>query len=241
MRSRLAACLKTSSGIGVVPIARRSQLPVGQNLTVAAQLFDPGNMLLLGIIAIVIWRFAANLGYRNKEPSNWIRNVPESTDSNVGSQPLATVGRSEAELNQLRAAEADFNSEAFLDGAKVAYEQILSAFANGDLSKVKNLLDKNVQNAFASEIGSRKANSPTQKFELVRILNAKILHSQVVGRNVSVTVSFQSEMTYYPVVDNGPQSAGLMNTTREVEDTWTFEKVLRSDNPNWKLIATEDT
>ena len=48
-----------------------------------------------------------------------------------------------------------FSTKKFLAGAKNAYQQIINSYANGEINKIKYLLDSKVFSTFSNEIKSR--------------------------------------------------------------------------------------
>ncbi|TJW78037.1 MAG: Tim44/TimA family putative adaptor protein, partial [Mesorhizobium sp.] len=52
-----------------------------------------------------------------------------------------------------------FDPKSFVDGAKMAYEMIVMAYADGDRKTLKNLLSREVYDGFLAAIGDREAKS----------------------------------------------------------------------------------
>ena len=57
----------------------------------------------------------------------------------------------------------NFNHKQFLDGAKKAFEIIITSFNNGDKKTLKNLVSKDVYSAFEKAI-DEKTNNPSSQF-----------------------------------------------------------------------------
>jgi predicted lipid-binding transport protein (Tim44 family) len=131
-------------------------------------------------------------------------------------------------LRSVISADADFDPEEFVTGAKTAYEMIVNAYADGDKKTLKSLLSKEVYDGFVTAIKERDARSETVKSSFVGI-----------GKEANITMRIASQLitaTYDKdgnVIDGDPDSVG------EVNDVWTFARDTRSRDPNWKLIATE--
>ncbi|MFO1032740.1 MAG: Tim44/TimA family putative adaptor protein [Hyphomicrobiales bacterium] len=207
------------------------------------QIFDPLNLFFLAIVAIVIWRFAGVLGQREPGPRRSDPIASESIPSPTGrsaadreaAPPADPVSLAEAE--KLRKAMPSFDVQSFLQGAELAYEEILSAFAAGELGRVKRLLDDNVYRSFADAIAQRKANGERMLFQLVKVNECKLLRSAIVNNQANVTVNFVSEMIFETTA---AAASDTPPSPRRVADTWQFERDLKSRDPNWKLVATED-
>ena len=59
-------------------------------------------------------------------------------------------------LEQIAAADHDFTPAIFIAGAKVAYEMMVDAFAQGDKAALKHLLSREVYDGFAGAIDARE-------------------------------------------------------------------------------------
>ncbi|RCL03258.1 MAG: Import inner membrane translocase subunit Tim44 [Candidatus Tokpelaia sp. JSC189] len=143
-------------------------------------------------------------------------------------------------LRAIRKADSTFSPMAFCNGAKAAYEIIMTAFASGNREMLKKLLVKDVYEEFIRAIDEREANSQSVRFSLIAINKAEITDAGMQKNEAYVTMRFSSEVisaTYdkdEKLIDGNPQ---VIVTIR---DRWTFARDVHADNPNWKLVATED-
>ncbi len=80
----------------------------------------------------------------------------------------------------------------FLNGAKIAYETIITNFANGDLKKIKSLLDIKVLDQFNKALNERKNKGLTSDTTFIGISSAKILNHKEKHNILEVTVDFVS-------------------------------------------------
>ena len=142
-------------------------------------------------------------------------------------------------LKAVVAADATFDPDSFLAGAKAAYEMIVTAFAEGDRKALKQLLNREVYDGFVAAIGEREGRGETIEFRFVGIDKAEITGAEVKGRTAQVRVRFLSKLISAThdkdgnVVDGDPVHVG------DVTDIWTFAREATSRDPNWKLVATE--
>ncbi|VAW10981.1 Tim44-like domain protein [hydrothermal vent metagenome] len=132
-----------------------------------------------------------------------------------------------------------FDPEQFLEGAGVAYEMIVTAFADGDRSQLKSLLIPAVYDGFSSVIAEREARDETVAATFVGIDDATIVEAGVKGSSARITVKFRSKLISATLDGNGKVTEGDSKKVREVTDIWTFERNLGSRDPNWRLAATE--
>ena len=142
-------------------------------------------------------------------------------------------------LDAVAAAAPDFDANNFLPGARAAYERIVSAYAEGDRRTLKNLLSRDVYDGFETAIGDREKRGDTVESRFVSIDNAEITAAEVRGRNVQITVRFQSKLVSATRDKNGNVIDGNAEKVTDVTDVWTFARDASSRDPNWKLVATE--
>jgi predicted lipid-binding transport protein (Tim44 family) len=142
-------------------------------------------------------------------------------------------------LTALMRADPGFDPAPFLDGAKVAYEAIVMAFAEGDEATLQQLLGTDVYEGFQRAIREREARGEKVTSSLVGIDKADIIEAEVKNRTAYVTVKFVSELISVTRDADGEVLEGDPKKVREVTDIWTFAREVASKNPNWKLVATE--
>ncbi|HAT87018.1 Tim44/TimA family putative adaptor protein [Cohaesibacter gelatinilyticus] len=142
-------------------------------------------------------------------------------------------------LVQLMAMDKSFDPEGFISGAKMAYEMVVTAFAEGDRKTLKKLLAADVFNGFTAAIDERENLDHRVDFTFVGINKASILEAELSGKEANITVRFISSITSCTKDDIGHVIEGDPNAVEEVTDIWTFSRTVSSRNPNWKLVATE--
>lgn len=143
-------------------------------------------------------------------------------------------------LRAIRDADPSFEPKTFVDGAKMAYEMIVMAYADGDRKTLKNLLSKEVYDGFIQAIGDREAKSEKIQSSFVGIDKADIVGAEMKGSEAHVTLRVISELISATRNKAGEVIDGDPETVAEVKDVWTFARDSRSKDPNWKLVATEE-
>lgn len=226
--------------------------------------FDFYTILFLVLAVVIFLRLRSVLGRRtgSERPpfdpysapksggngSDKVINLPQR--DNAGAQPeaaanddfgdIAPEGSDLAKgLSALRAADPSFSPSGFLDGAKVAYEMIVTAFAEGDRKALKNLLSREVYDGFVGAIADRESRGETVMSKFVSIDTAEITEAGLRGRSAHVTVRFVSQLVSATSDSEGRVIQGDPNAVSEVTDIWTFAREAGSRDPNWKLVATE--
>ncbi|ADZ72670.1 Tim44/TimA family putative adaptor protein [Polymorphum gilvum] len=144
-----------------------------------------------------------------------------------------------AALRQILSVDRSFEPEQFLQGARAAYEMIVTAFAEGDRKTLKNLLSKEVYDGFVTAISEREARGETIESTFVGIDKADIVEAALKGSVAQVTVRLQSELISATRDKDGHVVDGDPSRVTEVVDIWTFARDTTSRDPNWKLVATE--
>jgi predicted lipid-binding transport protein (Tim44 family) len=143
---------------------------------------------------------------------------------------------------QLRAVsdvDPEFEPAEFLNGAKMAYEMIVMAFADGDRKTLKGLLSREVYEGFEAAIAEREARGEVVKSTFVGIEKADIMHAELKESEVNITVRIISQLISATYDREAKLIDGDADSVAEVNDLWTFARDIRSRDPNWKLIATE--
>jgi predicted lipid-binding transport protein (Tim44 family) len=143
------------------------------------------------------------------------------------------------QLRELLRHDATFTPKEFLNGAKIAYEMIVLAYAEGDRKTLKGLLSREVFEGFESAIADRESRGETMKSTFVGIEKAEITHASAKDNEEQITVRILSQLITATYDKGGALIDGDAETVADVNDVWTFARDVRSRDPNWKLIATE--
>ena len=138
----------------------------------------------------------------------------------------------------LEAADPSFDEQAFLAGARGAFEIIVKAFAAGDTATLERLLNKDVFAAFAQAIHGREAARETLETQLVGLKAVELAEASIEGAAGLVTVKIVSDQINVTRAADGKVVEGDPDKPVEKTDFWTFSRVLRSRDPNWTLVAT---
>tara|TARA_Y100000590_G_scaffold233947_1_gene263510 strand:- start:1821 stop:2408 length:588 start_codon:yes stop_codon:yes gene_type:complete len=127
----------------------------------------------------------------------------------------------------------------FLNGAKIAYETIITSFASGKLSEIKSLLNNDVYKSFNEAITERSSNQHKNETTFIGINSAEIKNHSQNKDLLEVSVNFISEIITCIKDKENKIISGDPQKIKRVNDTWKFSRNIKSQNPNWKLIETE--
>lgn len=142
-------------------------------------------------------------------------------------------------LLQLSQTDSSFDPKHFVDGAKQAYEMIVTAFAEGNRKILKDLLSKEVFEGFASAISERESRAEQIDQSFVGINKADIVEAEVKSGLAQLTVKFVSQLISATRDKSGAVIGGDPQKIKEVTDIWTFAREISSRSPNWRLVATQ--
>ena len=147
-------------------------------------------------------------------------------------------------LFAIRKLDPDFDPGEFIDGARQAYEIIVTSFAEGNKKALRDLLSKDVLEGFTGAISEREARGEHIEQNFVGINKADILEAEVKSGVASITMRFVSQLITATRDKAGTVVSGDPTRITDVTDIWTFSRDVSTararSNPNWRLIATQD-
>lgn len=143
-------------------------------------------------------------------------------------------------LRAIKDTDPAFDPKTFVEGAKMAYEMIVMAYADGDRKTLKNLLSREVYDGFVAAISDREARAEKIQSSFVGINKADIVSAELKNNEAHITLRIVSELISATRDKAGEVIDGDPETVAEVKDVWTFARDTRSNDPNWKLVATEE-
>ncbi len=210
-------------------------------------------IVLLAMIALFVGlRLYAVLGQRTgHEQQPVIR--PETPTEAKPVAPVADVPANPAEpsglayekgaaagIGAIIAADPNFDVARFIEGAQAAYRMTLEAFWKGDREELAFLANDEVRGAFGSAIDAREAAGETLDNRLVAIERATIEDARLGGKVAEIEVRFDAFIAAVTRNKAGEVVAGSMSDAVPTKDLWTFQRDLKSRDPNWRLVETDE-
>ena len=128
----------------------------------------------------------------------------------------------------------------FLKGADVAYEQIITSFAQGDKKSLKGLLGNGLFNDFSEVIDDRKKKELKYETTFIGLKSSKILEFKKIENVYKITVNFVSEIITCVKDKNNQIIEGNPDVIKTVHDIWKFSKNMWSQDPTWYLVETSN-
>jgi predicted lipid-binding transport protein (Tim44 family) len=128
----------------------------------------------------------------------------------------------------------------FLNGAKIAYETIITDFSDNDnkLTTSKPLLNKDIYNQFNEALKKRSERGHYAEITFIGINSAVIKEHKRLDKILNVTVDFIAEVITCIKDKDKKIISGDPEKIKKIYDTWVFSKDITSANPNWQLVNT---
>ena len=232
-------------------------------------MFDIYTIIFLALAVVIFLRLRSVLGQRTGrerppyDPYSARDAVRPSTNDNVVALPTrggeipprhADQGEPAADrwkgiteegsavatgLDAILGEDKAFDAKSFIVGARAAYETIVTAYAEGDRRNLKNLLSRDVFDGFDAAIRERETRGDRVETRFVSIDKSDVTGAEMRGPTAQVTIRFVSQLISSTRDRNGAVIDGNPEKVTEVTDVWTFARDVTSQDPNWKLVATE--
>jgi predicted lipid-binding transport protein (Tim44 family) len=191
-------------------------------------------IILAALAAVILYQLYATLGRRvGRQPEDAPAVVPANAsarDLKAPETPLEALSG----LAALRARQADFDIGQFLGGARQAYEMIVKAFAAGDRETLRPLLSPDVMANFEAAIVAREAQNRVEKAEFLVPPRTDLDSITVEGDVAKAVVRILAEIR-----TRSTGAEGEAVDDRRTADLWTFQRDLKSKNPNWTLVRVD--
>lgn len=183
--------------------------------------------VLAFIAGFVLFRLYTTLGRRvdserpSPRPAPAQGELPSEQNGPAPAPAPMAAGPAGDGLMAIVRVDPQFDVEHFVVGARAAYEMIIGAFAKGDREALAAMLTPRVFKSYVAAIDARQPNEPGP--ELVRLKTGEIVDADLAGDTARITVRFEAEL------------AEGAHGVRDARERWTFERDVRSNDPNWRL------
>ena len=198
-------------------------------------------IIFAGLAAIVLYQLYSVLGRRvGRQPEDQPATekaapTPIRAADTTGLAAEEADGVALSGLAAVKARDPAFDVGRFLAGARSAYEMIVKAYAAGDRALLRNLLGSSVMAAFDTGIAQREAEGRTETVEFLHPPRADMEKAEITASDIArVTVRFLAE---FRSRTKGPEGEGVDD--RRTAELWTFERPLKSRDPNWMLVHVD--
>lgn len=210
-------------------------------------------LVLAGIAIFLILRLKSVLGTRDGFEGQPQPRTPASTPSRRADFEVIDggpdyditdhVGEGSPQalaLADMKRVDSSFSVSEFLQGAKQAYEWILMSFERGQMDEIKPFLNNDVYDAFKSVVDAREQQGLSVEAEFIGVRETSLADAKFDNDTTTaeITVRFIGELTSVVRDQNGEVVEGEPGKSKKQKDIWTFERVMGTDDPNWRLVAT---
>lgn len=195
------------------------------------QLFE---LIIFAVLAaVVLFQLYSVLGRRVGRQPEEARPGPPA-DRLRDETPQAQTGVPLTGVAAVRARDSNFDIGKFLDGARQAYEMIVTAYSRGDREALKPLLSTPVMDNFESHMAARESEGRSEEVQFFHPPRADIEKMDVTGDVATAVVRFLAE---FRSRTKGPEGEAVDD--RRTAELWTFERNLKSRDPNWTLVHVD--
>ena len=186
------------------------------------------DIILLGMIAgFIILRLRSILGRKTGHESKIYPNFAEKK-FNIPTNDLKPVKQNHETLEGK-------DKKEFLKGAEIAYESILTAFAKGEVKKLKSLLTSTMSDNFAGAIDARNQDNIKSEFTFIGIKESSVEKYEKVKDDLFASVKFVAEVISVKKDKDNNIIEGSPEKIKFVTDIWKFTKNIKHNSPNWYL------
>ena len=197
------------------------------NYQIMSNSFGYIDIILLGMIAgFIILRLRSILGRKTGHESKVYPGFAEKK-FNI---PKNEVKSAKQNLESLEGKD----KKEFLQGAEIAYETILTAFATGEAKKFKGLLTATMSNNFAGAIVARNKEGLKSEFTFIGVKESSLEKYGKVKDDLFATVKFVAEVISVKKKDE-KIIEGNPDKIKFVTDVWKFTRNINNKSPNWYL------
>jgi predicted lipid-binding transport protein (Tim44 family) len=197
------------------------------NYQIMSNSFGYIDIILLGMIAgFIILRLRSILGRKTGHESKAYPGFAEKKFS-IPKNDVKSTKQNHETLEGT-------NKKEFLKGAEIAYETVLTSFANGDLKKLKSLLTPTMNSNFSGAIDTRNKENIKSEFTFIGIKDSSVEKYEKVKDDLFTTVKFVAEVISVKkkedkIIEGNPDKIKF------VTDVWKFTRNINNKSPNWYL------
>lgn len=201
------------------------------------------NVIFVVALALVWWRLhdAAHPGAGpGRDGGHYlamsgllVAGLPAPAEQQGGSRRLNDA------LGRIQRAGGYGETTAFVAEAKQTYEQVVDAFARGNIDGVARLLTDGVRQDFERFIAARQQRGETQALTFIGFRGAEIVDATYEAEMASIEMRFLADLVSVTRDADGKIIAGHPDRVAECAELWTFEYCSGRNSKGWRLAATD--
>lgn len=181
------------------------------------------------------WAFLSTLEflYRPRETGTTEQTAAKPSNDNT------SIAADKPGLADLRAVDPNFDADAFVEGAKRAYEAVLHAYALCDIETLRPLLSVEVLQAFTDACERRNEEQETLEMTFIGFESAEIVNTETSSEAMEITVLVRAQIVSATRSASGGIVSGDPNAVTVTADLWTFSRSGAIEGA-WVVIATDE-
>ena len=133
-----------------------------------------------------------------------------------------------------------FSINSFIEGAKGAFEMILTAYKEQDLETLSHLVSLEIRKKFESSFRNAKKRKEVIGNSLVRIKSCELQDLRMERKTAFTKVKYVSEQIFVTHDSHGHIVEGDPDQIETLVEIWTFKREVSSKDPNWVLVKIEN-
>lgn len=160
---------------------------------------------------------------------------------NVGGTPdhQAPVDEVSQGLGHISAMDPQFNEAQFLNGAKLAFQQMQKSWCDGNVQYLAPLLTPAMLQKVQGDLHARQGSGHKDYIENIQFQKAEISEAWQESGDDWITVCFHASMLEYTTDAQGSVIEGDNKAPVTVVEYWTFTRKVGTKDPNWFLSAIQ--
>ena len=218
------------------------------------------DILILAMIAVfIINRLRNVLGKKTGNESDIVEKFTQRKNTFNESEPDSVSNKKGAKLNnsvkknlhsnkkinsvinEILKIDDKFEISSFCDGAKKAFEYILTEYSANNLKALEKLVSKPIYKTFEDQINLRAKKKEKLEITVISVKNPEIKSVNLEKKHVAYfKLLFDSEQVQVTKNSNDEVIDGDNNQILQIKEIWTFSKNLKSKDPNWILEEIEE-
>ncbi len=218
------------------------------------------DILILAMIAVfIINRLRNVLGKKTGNESDIVEKFTqrkntfkESEPDSISDQKVSNLNKNvnknlhsnkkiNSAINEILKIDNNFEINSFCDGAKKAFEFILTEYSNNNLKALEKLVSKNIYKAFKNQINLRSKKNEELEITVISAKNPEIKSVNLEKKHIAyLKLLFESEQVQITKNSKGEIIDGDNNQILQIKEFWTFSKDLKNTDPNWILEEIEE-
>ncbi|MBF0108460.1 MAG: Tim44 domain-containing protein [Magnetococcales bacterium] len=172
----------------------------------------------------------------NSEVVRGGQGLPQTFDIGGASQEVDAVSQG---LQHIASMDPGFDEGRFLNGARIAFQQMQKSWCEGNLDSLRPLLTQAMFERIQGDLQARQNAALNDVIENIQFQKAQISEAWQESGEDWITVHLLVSMIEYSTDSRGTVVEGNRSLPVTIEEFWTFTRPVGSKNPNWALAAIQ--